>query len=290
MPGKGRRRAEDTRTTASRTLPLAWLLLLIAILGCGGLVRSPAPNAELEDLKRRVVELQRKTTVSEVELARLRQEVVRLEEELAAQEDAARRQQEQTAAEEAVVPIDFGGEIEEGDVEEEILDEPFMDRPPPEVPAGASEPPASPREQPREPPAGATPALAPPSAVTPQAQALYDESYTLFHEKRYTEAEEGFRRYLELYPTTELADNSQFWIGECRYARGDFNSALAAFTATVERFPGGNKVPDALLKAGKCLEALGDRERAAQTYREVMNRFRGSAAAAAAGQRLEALR
>ncbi len=285
MPGKtGRRRAEAIRPTAGRTQPLAWLLLVIAIAGCSSLARSPGPsNAEVDELKQRVVELQRKTTVSEVELARLRQEITQLEEELAAKEEAARRQQEQAAAEAAEVPIDLGGEIEEGDVEEELLDEPPMDRSPPEVPPASAPPPAA--------AAAARPAApAPAAVVTPQAQALYDESYTLFHEKRYAEAEEGFRRYLELYPTTELADNSQFWIGECRYARGDFNAALAAFTATVERFPGGNKVPDALLKAGKCLEALGDRERAAQTYREVMNRFRGSAAAAAATERLEALR
>lgn len=262
-------RADRPGTRRSRAGWVAGWLLLAAAVGCGGgILRPSQPQAsEVEELKKRVVELQRKATVSEVELDRLRQEIARLEEELAAARDEAHR------PEEALPPIDVGGEIEEGDLPPEALDEPL--------------PPLRPVVPPPPPPPAPSPP--PPAAVTPEAQGLYDQSYTLFHQTRYAEAEDGFRRYLELYPTTELADNAQFWIGECRYARGDYGGALAAFTTTVERFPGGNKVPDALLKAGKCLEALGDRERAAQTYREVRDRFRGSAAAAAAAERLEAM-
>ena len=98
-----------------------------------------------------------------------------------------------------------------------------------------------------------------------------------------------FLRYLTSFPDSELADNARFWLGECHYARGDFESALAAFTRTIEDYPGGNKVADALLKAGKCLEALGRREQARQTYHEVADRFPSSAAAVAARERLAAL-
>jgi len=61
--------------------------------------------------------------------------------------------------------------------------------------------------------------------------------------------------------------------------------ALAAFRETVQRYPEGNKVSDALLKAGQALEGLGDVEGARVTYREVARRFPGTTAAAAADER-----
>ena len=122
-----------------------------------------------------------------------------------------------------------------------------------------------------------------------EAFELYDRGYSLFHQEQYREAETLFERYIAEHPTTELADNALFWIGECRYARREFEDALEAFTETVVRFPGGNKVPDALLKAGKCLEALGRPDEAGVTYRELTSRYPGSLAALAAEERLAAL-
>ena len=71
------------------------------------------------------------------------------------------------------------------------------------------------------------------------------------------DAEASFQRFLQANPKSELADNAQYWIGECRYSRNDLKGALAAFREVVERFPKGNKVPDAMLKAGQCLEGMG---------------------------------
>ena len=53
----------------------------------------------------------------------------------------------------------------------------------------------------------------------------------------------------------------------------------------MERYPKGNKMPDAMLKSGQCLESMGDIEGARTTYREVARRFPGTAAAAAADER-----
>jgi len=121
--------------------------------------------------------------------------------------------------------------------------------------------------------------------VTPAVQALYDRGYTLYHQRHYVDAESSFQRFLQAEPNSELADNAQYWIGECRYSRGDMRGALAAFRETVARYPRGNKTPDALLKAGMSLEALGDKEGARTTYREVLRQFPGTAVAAVAEER-----
>ncbi len=276
----------------ARELSLSTAGTLLLVLGCaGGLGRSPDPGGEeMAKLRRQIVELQRQARVDEVEIARLKEEIAALEERLARGRGAPAS--EAVADTVAPPPEDLEAEgsigldpIEETELEES--DAPPVAAPPPAEPPPAELPPAEP--PPAEPPPAEPPPAEPPAPATEEALSLYDEGYTLFHQKRYGEAEQRFRRYLKLYPETELADNAQFWIGESHYARGAFAAALEAFTATVERYPRGNKVADALLKAGKCLEELGRQEEARQTYHEITDRFPSSSAAAAARERLEAL-
>jgi tol-pal system protein YbgF len=129
----------------------------------------------------------------------------------------------------------------------------------------------------------------PGAPLDPRAQALYDRGYTLYHQGDYVDAETSFRRFLEGHGSSDLSDNAQYWIGECRLARDDLRGALAAFRETVNRYPDGNKVPDALLKTGDVLEKLGDEEGARESYREIQRRFPDSAAAIVASERLGGL-
>lgn len=263
------------RRPARRFAGAAVVALALFHTGCGGgMWREPETGAsEADELRRQNLELRREKTVAEVELARLRQEVARLERELAAARAEIARPAPPPAA--AGAPESPAPPAVEG---EELADE---DLAPPPARETAARP---------EPPVPAPAPVPPPQKIDAAARALYDESYAFFHERRYTESEAGFERFLELYPRTDLADNAQFWIGECRFARGEHESALEAFTRTVEEYPEGNKVPDALLKAGRCLELLGDRSEAAATYEEIVRRFGDSPAAAAARERLAELR
>ena len=127
------------------------------------------------------------------------------------------------------------------------------------------------------------------AAITPAAQALYDQGYSLYHQGRYVDAEETFHRFLAAYRGTDLGDNARYWIGECRLARNELPGALEAFRETVREYPEGNKTPDALLRAGEVLERLGDTDGARASYREVSRRFPESAASTEANGRLERL-
>ena len=68
----------------------------------------------------------------------------------------------------------------------------------------------------------------------------------------------GLRNFLEQHPAHDYADNAQYWLGEAYYDQKDYKRALAEFRLTVEKYPDGNKVPDALLKAGFCYLALSE--------------------------------
>lgn len=280
---------------ACATVALAALLLA----GCSGAgvlgprASASPPPADVQEMQRRLVELQRKAAVTEVELERLRERVAELEAQAGIRPGGSRRSP-RPAPPPAPSParrVDDGMadrgtrgsvvEVEDVSVEEMPRD-PQRARPlPPVTPPPAVEEPAAP------PRAGATPGG---GEVTAAAQALYDRGYTLYHQGRFVDAESSFQRFLQSYPQTELSDNAQYWIGESRLARGDTQGALAAFRETVERHPRGNKVPDALLKVGEALAALGETEGAREAYDEVVRRFAGTTAAAVAEDRLAALR
>ncbi|MEO8276149.1 MAG: tol-pal system protein YbgF [Thermoanaerobaculia bacterium] len=136
--------------------------------------------------------------------------------------------------------------------------------------------------------AASLPGTAGPAETTAasSAQELYDQSLDLLQLQRLDEAAAGFRRFLAENAGSDLADNAQFWLAEGDLRRGDVSGALTGFRSVVERYPEGNKVPDALLKIGACLTSLGEADSAATVYRELLTRFPESAAAEAARQRL----
>ncbi len=282
----------------TRTVPfLLTLALAFALLTAGGCASNPlrpdtAMQDEVQQLRQRIVELQREARMNEVEMARLRQQVAELEARNggarpapAANPPATSRAPEPRTPAPAPTPAPAR----------------------PAAPLPSTTAPATPRREapaPRTPieeedldvpqPAPQRPAPSIPSAgsggdeaelLSLSAQALYDRGYTLYHQGRFVDAETSFQRFLQTNPENELADNAQYWIGECRYSRNDMRGALAAFREVIEKHPKGNKVPDALLKAGQCLEAMGDIEGARVTYREVGRRFPGSAAATVADER-----
>jgi tol-pal system protein YbgF len=316
-------------------------LLLLA----GGLLAGCASSGEsrddqIKELQNRVLELQRKTAVADVELARLRQQVAELMAKQgggggaspssgfggaagAAAPGAGGPSWRRPAAAEgaggggarpparvagAAPPPSRPGGAPAGAAPGAAIDEMDIDVPPARSAQSFTPPQPSPRATPARPPVASStppppvpmPSTAPPATaqvptspvlegkrepVTPAVQALYDRGYTLYHQKHYVDAESSFQRFLQAEPNSELADNAQYWIGECRYSRGDMRGALAAFRETVARYPAGNKTADALLKAGMSLENLGDKEAARNTYQEVLKRYPGTAVAAVAEER-----
>lgn len=275
---------------------------LLMMTACSGNVAQapsrsqPDPQQEISQLEERLLEAEKRAIVGEIESARLRRRVHELEEQLATTHrprgQASTTAPPPRASNTLPTPFQDSGPQEATSPPEPVMQdaagvevEDLEDLQP-------SDPPSAPDLTQAPPEVSPTGSEASAATVVPpndQTFAAYDSAYVLFHEKRYREAEEKFKQFVLRYPNTELTDNAQFWIGECRYARQDYGAALEAFSATVANHPGGNKVPDALLKAGKCLEALGRKDQARQTYLEIQRRFAGTAVAFAAEERLVGL-
>lgn len=261
-------------------------LALLASGGCsansvGSRFRPPPPSSstnEIAALKAQIVELQRRAAIADVEIQRLQKRLAELESSARRTPGGENARPETPVAAiepPAATPPASGDAPDSSGVE--VSDLPGGLAPAPEAGAGSDRGRGSGSDSDA---AGAG------EVLTASAQALYDRGYTLYHRGRYVDSETAFRQFLQGYSGTVLADNAQFWIAEARYARGDVEGALAAFRETAARFPTGNKAPDALLKAGDCLSELGDTQGARRSFRAVLEEFPGSAAAAAARERL----
>ena len=120
-------------------------------------------------------------------------------------------------------------------------------------------------------------------------QASYDVAFNFLKEGRYPQAIEAFGRFLQQYPSSRLAANAQYWLGESQYVSRDYDAALLQFRKVVEQYPGNPKVPDALLKIGYIYAEKQQWSEAKTALDRVIREYPQSGAADLARQRLNRL-
>jgi TolA-binding protein len=142
---------------------------------------------------------------------------------------------------------------------------------------------------------------APPST---QASDLYQTAYIDFTRGNYNLAVAAFREYLKLYPSTSLAENAQFWIGESHFslarahqARGEADRAVQELERAVQEFrkvvvayPRGDRVPAALYKEALALAELGQLPLAEARLQFLVDQFPAREEAAKAKEELARIR
>ena len=130
------------------------------------------------------------------------------------------------------------------------------------------------------------PVVRAPAAPPPAPRELYSQAYADYARGNFDLAIQEYEEYLRTYPDTDLADNAQYWIGECLYSKQQYAEALAAWDELFRRYPGSDKSPDARYKKGMALERLGRRSQAQIEYRAVASRYPNSEAGRKAREKL----
>lgn len=120
----------------------------------------------------------------------------------------------------------------------------------------------------------------------PDPNQLYEQAVQDLTQGRYPLALQGFREYVERFPTTDLADNAQYGVGECLFAQSRFDSAAVAYEAVEKLDPQGDRVPAALWKLALSREKLGQNAKARQVLEDLVRRFPLSGEAQLAKDRL----
>ncbi len=119
---------------------------------------------------------------------------------------------------------------------------------------------------------------------------MYDYALGLIKSGDTRRGREVLSAFAAKYPEHRLMQNVYYWKGETFYAEKDFESAILAFQDVIDRYPGGDKAPDAMLKQGLSFQALKDPKNARIVLELILTKYPKSAAAEKARQKLADLK
>jgi tol-pal system protein YbgF len=143
------------------------------------------------------------------------------------------------------------------------------------------------------PPSGAVmaPPAAPPVTLAPgmSPQRLFDTALADFTVGQWALCIEGFETYLRGFGRNDLADDAQFYIGECRQRDNKPAEAVDAYNRVISNYPKGDRVPDAYYKRGLVFSEMGQVDRARESFETLMKQFPETDLARLAKQQLDRL-
>lgn len=126
--------------------------------------------------------------------------------------------------------------------------------------------------------------------ITPgNAEQLFAAAYSDYSRGNYDLALSEFKQYVEIYPTSELADNAQYWIGEILYAQKKLPEAAAEFDKVAIVSPIGDKASGALYKRGLVLLEMGKKDEAVSQFQSIVKSYPKTNEANLAAQQLQQL-
>lgn len=149
---------------------------------------------------------------------------------------------------------------------------PVASKPPLEVKEPTSQPSSAPQEQ-----------------KSPETE-LYESSLAQYREGKYEKALAGFESFLKKYPQNELADNAQFWTGECYMAMGKYEQAILAYQEVIKNYPKGNKVPNAMLRQALAFYEINDKISSSLLLKKIIKNYPDSTEAKIAEAKLKTIK
>ena len=113
--------------------------------------------------------------------------------------------------------------------------------------------------------------------VTPvdEFTSKYNQARDLFERYEYTASIEAMQKLLAEQPNHTLADNYQYWIGECYYGLKQYQKAIIEFQK-VFAYSQTDKHDDAQLMIGLSYIRIGQKEKAQTEFQTFLNTYVGS--------------
>lgn len=140
------------------------------------------------------------------------------------------------------------------------------------------------------PPAGAPPGVpAAPAAPADAAPAtLYERGRDLIQNKGdLTQARALLEEFLQRQPTSDLAANAVYWIGEAWYGEKKYENAILQFQDVLDKYPQHPKASAALFKQALAFFAMGDQKNGRLLLQRVVESYPRSEEAQKARERLD---
>ncbi|MDY6972428.1 MAG: tol-pal system protein YbgF, partial [Thermodesulfobacteriota bacterium] len=126
-------------------------------------------------------------------------------------------------------------------------------------------------------------------AVSPDRE-FYESTLAMYREGRYEEAISDLRSLIKQHPDSALADNAQFWIGECYMSLKQYERAILAYQKVIHsRAKANSKVPNAMLRQGRAFFKKGDKTSSRLLLKKIIKKYPGSGEAKIAKKWLKAM-
>ncbi len=110
-------------------------------------------------------------------------------------------------------------------------------------------------------------------AISLSPQEVYNMAYSDYLKGDFQLAIDGFKIYKEQFSESPLADNAQYWIGECYFSQGKFEEAIEEFNVSILSYPHSDKISAAYLKKGLSLLELGKKEEAISVFKLLISKY-----------------
>ena len=123
--------------------------------------------------------------------------------------------------------------------------------------------------------------------VTSTEQSVYGQAFDALKAGSYSVAISGFQGFLKQYPSSPLAPNAEYWLGEAHYVNQDFGAAESDFQTVLDKWPSSGKAPAAMLDLGNTQLAQGEVAKGRATLRQVISQYPGTDSANRAQARLK---
>ncbi|MBF0516085.1 MAG: tol-pal system protein YbgF [Nitrospirae bacterium] len=149
--------------------------------------------------------------------------------------------------------------------------------------------PPPPHSAPSEPAHESEPKSEPSPKVETSPKAIYDAAMKDFSNGKYKDSREKFNRVIKEFPTSSLASNGNFWIGESYFKEGSYEDAILSYDVVVKKYPNSDKVPGAKLKQALSFIEIKDPKPARTILQQIIDDYPQSPEAEQAKKHLQSL-
>ena len=127
-------------------------------------------------------------------------------------------------------------------------------------------------------------------AEKPKDVLLYESGRDLYNNGKYEQALVSFKSFLDTYPKSDLADNAQYWMGECYMELKQYNYAFLEFGKVIKNYPDGNKVPHAMYRQALAMLKNGESVGAKLVLKNLIKMYPESPEATDAEKKLSSIK
>ena len=120
----------------------------------------------------------------------------------------------------------------------------------------------------------------------PDEKRDFEAAFVLFRKGDFAAAAKEFAQFVKVYSASGYKPSALYWLGSAKFARRDFNEAIAQLKGLASDFPNHARTPEAMLTIGNAQLEIKQAKEARKTFNELLKLYPTTEAAAAAKDRL----